>query len=93
MLVHHVVLALAPGEIDPGNAVAVREGSQPRHEVPAHRSDHRGRGDRLAQMTVDEPGNPFDPLQLGHIQVEVHPVDRFDLECHVTGQDISHAAG
>ncbi len=92
MLVHHIVLALAPGEIDPGNPVGAGEGGQPRCEVPAHRSDHRGRGDRLPEVPVDEPEHPFHPLQLRHVQVQVHPVDRLDLEQHVTRHDIGHAA-
>jgi hypothetical protein len=92
VLVHHIVLALAPGEINPGNAVAVSEGRQPRHEAPAHRGDHRGRGDRLPKVAVKEPEHPFHPLQLRHIQIQLHPVDRLDLEQHVTRHDIGHAA-
>jgi hypothetical protein len=71
VLVHHIVLALAPGKVDAGDAVRAGEGGQPAGEVPAHRGDHRGRGDRLAQVAMDERQQPLHPLQLGHIQVAV----------------------
>ena len=92
VLLHHVVLALAPGKVDAGNAVHLGEGIQPRDEVPAHRGDHRGRRDRLAQMAMDERQQPLHPLQLRNVQVAVHPVNRFDLEQHMTGHDIGHTA-
>ena len=92
MLVHHVILALSPGKVDPGNVMRAGEGGQPGHEVPAHRGDHRGRGDRLPQVAADEPHDPLRPLQLRHIQVAVQAVDRLQLEDHVIRQDIGHAA-
>jgi hypothetical protein len=90
---HHIVLALAPGEVDAGDAALAGEAPQPRHEVPAHRRDHRRRGDRLPQIAADEPHDPLRPLQLRHIQVAVETVDRFQFEDHVIRQHIGHAAG
>jgi hypothetical protein len=92
VLEHHIVLTLAPGKVDARDAMRVGESGQPRCENPAHRGDHRGRGNRLAQVAMDEPQQPFHPLQLRHIQVAVHPVDRLDLEQHMTGHDIGHTA-
>jgi hypothetical protein len=37
-------------------------------------------------------GRPARVLQPRLIQVEVHPVDRLDLEGHVAGQDIGNGA-
>jgi hypothetical protein len=92
VLVHHIVLALPLGEVDPRDAAVIGERPQPRHEVPAHRGDHRGRGDRHAQVAVDEPHDALRPLELRHIQVAVHTVYRLQLETHVTRQDISDSA-
>jgi hypothetical protein len=71
VLVHHIVFALPPGEVDPRDAAIIGEAPQPGHEVPAHRRDHRGRGDRLAQVTADEPDDALRPLELRDIQVAV----------------------
>ena len=89
---HHIVLALPPGEVDPRDAASLGEGPQPRREVPAHRGDHRGRGDRLTQVAVNEAHHALRPLQLGHIQVAVQTVARFELEAHVIRQHIGHGA-
>jgi hypothetical protein len=43
-------------------------------------------------MAMDKRQQPLHPLQLRDIQVAVHPVDRFDLEQHMTGHDIGHTA-
>jgi hypothetical protein len=92
VLVHHLVFALAPGEVNARDAMAVSESGQPGREVPAHRGDRRGGGDRQAQVAMDEPEHPLHPLQLRHVQVQVHPVDRLDLEQHMTGHHTGHAA-
>src|SRR5260370_11541964 len=59
VLVHHVVLALPPGEVDPGDVMRVSEGPQPRDEAPAHRRDHRRGGNRLPHVPADEPHDPL----------------------------------
>src|SRR5215204_4757873 len=45
------------------------------------------------QVPGQEPHHLPDPLQLRHVQVQVEPVDRLDLEQHMTSQDLSSRAG
>ena len=43
---------------------------------------------RLPRCPHEERGDPRAVLQPGLVEVEVHPVDRLDLEQHVIGQHI-----
>jgi len=43
-------------------------------------------------MPDEEPGRPSGVLQPRLVHIEVHPVDRLDLEPHVPGQDIGNGA-
>jgi len=42
---------------------------------------------------VDQPQRSLDPLQLRHMQIQAHPVDRLQLEDNVIGQDVASTAG
>ena len=53
----------------------------------------RAMHERLPQVAADEPHDPLRPLQLRHIQVAIHPVDRLQLEHHVISQHTAGAAG
>jgi hypothetical protein len=53
---------------------------------------YRAGGYRVSQVMPDEPGDRAGVLQPGLIDVAVHPVDRLDLEGHVTVQDITGSA-
>jgi hypothetical protein len=44
-------------------------------------------------VEVEERRRTFRVLHAGLVHVEVHPVDRLDLERDVPVQDIGHAAG
>jgi len=55
-------------------------------------AQRRGRGDRQVELAVDVAHDPGRVLQLGDVDVEIHPVDRLDLEDGVLGNDIGHTA-
>jgi hypothetical protein len=93
VLVQHVVLALPLGEVDQWQVLLGGEAFDRFTECLAPRRDHRGRGDLKAQVPGQETHHLPDPLQLRHVQVQVEPVDRLDLEQHMTSQDISSRAG
>ena len=42
-------------------------------------------------MNANELQNPFHRLQDRHIDVEVHPVDAFQLQQHMIAQNLRHA--
>ncbi len=90
---HHVVLALAPDEV---NHRDLPVGGEPadRGDEPIRDCTERGRrGDPQAELALEVADDPLGELQLGHVDVEVHPVDALHLEAHVTGQDVGDRAG
>jgi hypothetical protein len=89
VLLGHVVLALPRDELDQVQAALVDEPVDRRHERPRDRGHHRPRRERQPPMTLEEPDHAQLPLQLGHVQVQVHPIDRLDLQRDVARQDIS----
>ena len=65
-----------------------------RSSEPVGDLGQRGRRcDRQSQVLVDVTDKPVRVLQLRHIHVEEHPVDAFDLEGHVLGEDIGDVPG
>jgi len=59
-----------------------------RSELPRHRRHQRRGGEPVPAMPDEERGDPGAVLQPGLVQVEVHAVDRLDLEQHVISQHI-----
>ena len=55
-----------------------------------HRRDRRGRGKTLAPMNPQVADNSTNRLQMRDVDVQVHPVDRLDLQHHMVTQDIRH---
>jgi hypothetical protein len=55
------------------------------------RQDDRG-GHRQPHLVVDVLHEAGGVLQPRHVHVQVHPVDRLDLEHHVLGQDVGDGA-
>jgi len=53
-----------------------------------HRIHQRRGGVGVTAVAGEERGRPRAVLQPGLPHVEVHPVDRLDLEDHMAGQDI-----
>ena len=87
MLAHALLLALPAAELhhlDPG---PLGEALDPRHEVPRHRRHQRRRRHRLAAHLAEEPRRPAARLQDGHVGVEVHPVDAFEFQRRVLGEN------
>jgi len=60
-----------------------------RGERPRQRRHQRRGGKPVAPVPDEERGDPGAVLQPGLVQVQVHPVDRLDLEQHMTSQHIS----
>jgi hypothetical protein len=90
VLRHHLVLALPLPELHDGNPMLGRKPIQRRHKRSAHRAHQCRRRQRVATMLSEEPRNPLFHLQPRDIDVEVHPVDPFDREPDVIGEDIGH---
>jgi len=57
-----------------------------RGERPCHRRHQRRGGKPVAPVPDEERGDPGAVLQPRLVQVQVHPVDRLDLEQHMIGQ-------
>jgi hypothetical protein len=89
LFVHHVVLALALGEVDPRNAVVAGEAAYRGAERIGDARQRRGRGYRQSQLPMDVADQPRRVLQLWNINVQIHAVDAVDLEPHMFGQDIA----
>ncbi len=92
-LVGQIIFALPLGKIDDRHTLIGGEAVQLGDELPADRLQQRRRGERLAPVLTQEEDHSPDELQLGHEDVEVHPVDALHLESHVFGKDLGGAAG
>ncbi len=88
VLVHHVVLALPFGEIDPRHTVDLREAVHRGAERVGDLRQRCRRGDRQPQLPLQIADQPRRELQSRHIDVQIHPVDALHLEAHMLGQDI-----
>lgn len=92
VLVHDVVLALPLGEADHRDVVRGGIASDVGDELAGHRGNESGRGDGEAPVPHEVAGHLTGALQLGDVDVEVHPVDALDLEQHVLAQHLSDRA-
>jgi hypothetical protein len=92
VFVHDVVLALALGEVHPGHPLVAGEPAYRRRKRVGDLAQRRGRGDRQPELALDVAQQPTGMLQLGHVDVAVHPVDALDLEHHVIGEDLGDSA-
>jgi hypothetical protein len=91
VLGHHRVLALSFAELHQRNALPGHEVFQRGNEASRHRGHQGARRDRLTAMGSEEPVDPFFVLQGRHEHIQVHPVDPFDRQPHMTADDLSHA--
>ena len=92
VLVHHVVLALPPREVHPRHVLGLGEPVHRRHERVRDLPQRHRRRNRQAQLAVDVGHQPTGVLQARDVDVEVHPVDRLDLEHHMLSKDIGDGA-
>jgi hypothetical protein len=81
VLVHHVVLTLASGEVDPGHLLIAGEPVHRCAEPVADLGDGRGRGDRQPHLPVDVPDQTSGELQPRDVDVAVHPVTTKAANC------------
>ena len=89
---HDVVLALTLAEVHPRHPLIPGEAAHRRGEHVGDLSQRRGRGDRQAELALDVAEQAAGVLQLGNVDVAVHPVDALHLEHHMIGQDIGDTA-
>jgi len=92
VLLRQVVLALPLREVHHSHLVLPAEPVDRGDEALGHRVHQRRGGERRPAVTTEEPDHPVHMLQTRLIDVEVHAVDRLDLQAHVPGQDICDAA-
>src|SRR3712207_181825 len=70
-----IILALPLGEGDERDALLLGKALNGGHERPADRLHQGCGGDRLAPVLPEEADHAQLPLQLGHVDIEVQPVD------------------
>ena len=92
VLVHHIVFALPPGEVHPGDLLPLGETVHRRGETVGDPGQRGGRGDRQAELALHIAQQAARVLQLRDIDVEVHPVDALHLERHMLGQHLGDRA-
>jgi hypothetical protein len=88
-----VVRALAPFEVHEGHACLIGERLERSDEPGADRGHQRRARDRLAAVVAEEAEHTRHPLEAWHIDVQVQPIEAFDLEGHVITQDGRHGLG
>ena len=89
----HVVFALAALERDQRHVLRGRVGLDGADEAVQHRRKQRGRRDRMAQVIPKEVAQPTRRLQLGHVGVQVQPVETPNGQGHVVANklvDVGH---
>jgi len=72
----------------PGQPAGRDEMPDVRDKRPGHRRHQRRGGEPVPAVPDEERRDPRAVLQPGLVQVEVHPVDRLDLEQHVASEHI-----
>ena len=85
VLMHHIVFALPPGEVNPRDVLTAREATDLRGEAVGDPGQRGGRGDRQAHLPLHVTQQPARVLQLRDVDVQVHPVDALHLERHMIG--------
>jgi hypothetical protein len=85
---HHLGLALPSPEPDHRDTVDLRPILDVAPELLPDRLEQRRRHDRLAPVLVEEPDHPTGGLQLGHIAVEIQPVQARDIQPDMPGHHI-----
>jgi hypothetical protein len=83
-----VIFPLTGLECHGGNAVSAGERVDRRQEAVQHRPEQGGRGDRIPQVIVEEVAQTTGRLELGHVGMQVEPVDTADGERHVLADNI-----
>src|SRR5487761_1488295 len=88
-----VVLALPPGEAHQVQAAGGDEMADIRGDRRCHRRHQRRGREPVPPVPHEERRDPRAVLQPRLVHVQVHPVDRLDLEQHVIGQHLGSGSG
>ena len=84
-----IVLTLPRGETHQVQSPRGEEMTDVRGERRRHRGHQRRGGKPVAPVPHEERSDPRAVLQPGLVQVQVHAIDRLDLEQHMTSQHIA----
>ena len=87
VLLRDVVFALPLLEGNQINALVVDESIDVANERFRHRRHRRRRGKTLAPMNPQVAHHGSNRLQMRDVDIQVHPVDRLDLQHHMVTQD------
>lgn len=86
-----LALALVEGhEVHPGLA---DEAFDVAYEPLGDRVHERGGGEAIAEVVPEEAHHADLVLELGNVEVQVHPIDALDLQGDVVGEHLGHTAG
>jgi len=88
---HHLLFALSFIKLDQRDLVLLGKVFDGGYEALGH-GTHEGRGSNgLSPMAVKKPHHSTFVLQGGHIEIQVHPVNGFELEGDVILENLSNA--
>jgi hypothetical protein len=82
-----IVLALVAGEGRQGDSLLFRERLDGRDERPGDPVHERGGGEDHPPVLLEEADHAKVHLKLRNIDVQVHPVDSFELQSHMIVQE------
>src|SRR4030095_15649870 len=88
----NVVLSLPFAELHDRNVLSPGERFHGGNKRLANRVHQHAGSELVTTMEAEEAGDAALPLQWPHVDVQVHPVDSFDLQGHVIGQDFGHGS-
>src|ERR1700736_739542 len=88
---HDLILALSLLELDQGHSVLLRKAFGSGHKALGHRFHENRGGDGLAPVAAKKSHHPAFVLQGGHINIQIHPVNRLELEGDVVLENLGYA--
>ena len=88
-LLGDIILALALGKGDDLNALAFGKVVDRLDIGMTHRTHQRGRGYLGTTMSFEEGRDPRTGLQHGLVQIQIHPVDSFDIQCYLLCEQLT----
>ena len=91
-LLHHVILALALLKADQLNVLTLEKVAQVGDEPLGHFARVLGGGEAMAQMPAEETSHARRAGKLGHIGIEVKPVDAFEFQDHMALLELGDGA-
>jgi hypothetical protein len=88
-LLGDLILALALGKRDDLDALALGKVVDRLDEGPAHRAHQSCGGHLGSAMALEESRHPRAGLQHGLVQIQIHPIDPFNIQRHFLCEQIT----